>query len=753
MAQLPETLAGALTCLTAVVATGMVWRVRRREATVLNEQAVWRMVLLGTAALTSGVALGQAGALARVLTGESAFGHAGGIAFATLSTLACVPLYQGLIHWNRMRTFLSDPGDWVSGSSAVLVCVAFGNALTGTPWRGLAGAERQAQLWLAAAAAVLIGTVLSLATIAKLGRDVRMWLTAVAPVTMLVVALLSLRFGSPVGSMGQVAVLLGAELIVLAATLRPRRNQMAQASLEQSTGGVVLVLVAGIAMLVAAGRLHTGLTVAVLASLACAGGCLRFATMVKDLTRLTRSRYEALTDELTGVPNRRALLAHLEAALERDEPISLLLVDLDEFKVVNDRYGHSVGDELLRQVAGLFAGLLPGGGMLARLGGDEFAVLLPRTTLDKAKDVAGRLAAHTGPYQHVDGRSVRLRASIGLAAHPSARGGPEDPVERMTAGELLRRADTAMYQAKASRAGVGVYDPGLDARAQQQMQLVEDLHRLLAPGSPSAEELQVYFQPQVSLGTNTVIGAEALVRWHHPRLGVVEPLRFIDLVEQNGLMSRLTARVVHEAVAQCLRWQRAGHDLRVSVNLSAGCLVQPDLLEVLDDVLAGELPPQRMVLEMTETSLMLDPEVSMRTMRAIADRGFAISIDDYGTGYSSLSYLNDLPACELKIDRSFVRRLLDDERTRDIVIGTIELAHRLGMRIVAEGVEDQDTLQALHEIGCDEAQGYLHSRPLPLEQFAAWLERRTTGLSTFPAGPAARPVPAPRTTGATAARQ
>ena len=276
---------------------------------------------------------------------------------------------------------------------------------------------------------------------------------------------------------------------------------------------------------------------------------------------------------------------------------------------------------------------------------------------------------------------------------------------------------------------VRVYDEQVAEVLREEARRVEELRVLLdspdAVRGVRAGELVTHYQPQVDLRTGRVLGVEALVRWEHPRLGLVGPGAFLDLVEEHGLMSRLTATVLEQAARQSVRWREAGMPLRVSVNLSATCLGDPQLLPLLDDVLAATTMRARdLVLEVTETSLMADPTSALEQMREIARRGIGISIDDYGTGYSSLGYLNDLPATELKIDRSFIDRLGTDPRTAAIVAGTVTLGHHLGLRLVAEGVEDEATLAAVRELGCDEVQGYVHSRPLPADALTAWVRDR-----------------------------
>lgn len=331
----------------------------------------------------------------------------------------------------------------------------------------------------------------------------------------------------------------------------------------------------------------------------------------------------------------------------------------------------------------------------------------------------------------VAGRPLVVRGSLGIAANgrePAGDGPRADAAAR--AEDLLVRATTAMQMAKADGGRqIRVYDGQVAELLAEQSLRLEELRVLL--GSPDAVrdvppgELVTHYQPQVDLRTGRVLGVEALVRWQHPRLGLVGPAAFLDLVERNGLMDRLTATVLRQAARQAVAWREDGLTLRVSVNLSATCLGDPGLLPLLDAVLAETtLRPQDLVLEVTETSLMADPASALEQLRTIADRGVGISIDDYGTGYSSLGYLNDLPATELKIDRSFISRLLSDGRTAAIVAGTVTLAHHLGLRLVAEGVEDEATLAAVHELGFDEVQGYVHSRPLPADGFAAWLGTR-----------------------------
>jgi len=459
---------------------------------------------------------------------------------------------------------------------------------------------------------------------------------------------------------------------------------------------------------------------------------LKLLLVIREVLVLADSRRLAMTDDLTGLANRRALHRALDAATGGQRRAALLMLDLDRFKEVNDSYGHAVGDALLRSTARRVGEHLPPTALLARLGGDEFAVLLPATGLDEATAVARAAVVAAAEPDVVGGRTLRAVASVGVAATPDEAGSDLD------AEELLRRADAAMFLAKRSGAegagATGVYDEAVDAERRARRQLLEEL-RATVDEAPGAGEVLVHYQPQVAAATGAAVGVEALVRWRHPRRGVLAPGAFLDLAEEHGLMADVTTRVLRQAVEDAVRWRERGHELRVSVNLSTSCLLNPALLPLVDEVLAESgLAPEALVLEITETALMRDPVVAVRTAERLAARGVGLSIDDYGTGYASMAYLDDLPATELKLDRGFTARLLEGGRTAAIVRTTVDLAHRLGMRLVAEGVEDDATLGALHELGCDETQGYLHSRPLAAEDLTRWLDERA----------AASPVPRPR---------
>jgi diguanylate cyclase (GGDEF)-like protein len=685
-----------------------------RRARAGDERRVWRQFLLGVLLLaTIGVVMPVVTPLLGTAAGDVAWTD---LAVAAGSPAACALFYQGLIHWNRVRTLTSDPSDWLNGASAVLALAAILNLMR--PWlpepvTGLPEWQLQVLLLGAGAGLMVLGTCGTITEIGGLTRDARAWWVTAAVAVVVLAQLTCLVLGPAALPLTQTAWLLAGAVVCGCAVVVPGAVPARAAENQSAAIGALVVLACSALILVvhdAVARESTAL-VPLYAGIAVLGASVRIFRLVDDLSHLARTKHEARTDELTGVANRRGLIAAIHESLIRSSRTTLMIVDLDRFKAVNDRHGHAVGDRLLREMSSIFAAHVPRGGLLARLGGDEFAVLLHDTDPAEALDIARALSRTRAPLSADGHRSLTIRSSVGIA-EASAR----NPLD---GGELMRRADVAMYRAKRSGAGVSVYDGASDLVEQERIRLIEDLQ--VALGQPGAPQIAVFFQPQVATATGRVTGAEALVRWHHAELGILAPDRFVGLAEENGLMARLTTVVLREATMQARRWALAGHDLRVSVNLSTSCLAEPAMLVLLDEVLAGGLDPRRLVLEITETTLMTDPEVALAASRRIAERGVGISIDDYGTGYSSLSYLNDLPAHELKIDKSFTGRVAVDARTAAIVAGTVELAHQLGLRLVAEGVEDDAALRLMAELGCDESQGFLHSRPLAPEAFLDWL--------------------------------
>src|ERR1700733_9454617 len=422
----------------------------------------------------------------------------------------------------------------------------------------------------------------------------------------------------------------------------------------------------------------------------------------------------ATTDDLTGLANRERFRARLDetiaAAKATDGKFAVMLLDLDRFKEVNDTLGHHYGDEMLRDLGPRLAEVIGPDGLVARLGGDEFAVLPGETTgeTDQLEAIAERLIKCVQQPVVVDEMTLEVGVSIGVARFP--RDG-DDP------HSLLRSADVAMYAAKEAHAGCKVYAAALDRHSVRRLSVLSEFRRAL-----DSDEIVVFYQPIMHMDGVRVHGAEALVRWQHPDLGLLPPSDFIPIVEQTGLIGPLTKHVLERAIAECAQWRRAGQQLTVSVNLSVRNLLDPEVPAAIGDLLTlYGLAPEALQLEITESMLMSDPDRSLVTLTRLAQLGVGLSVDDYGTGYSSLANLRRLPIDELKIDRSFVSPMLSDESDLIIVRSTINLGHDLGLKVVAEGVEDEATLKRLAGLGCDFAQGYHFSKPLPAEVFNRWI--------------------------------
>ena len=439
---------------------------------------------------------------------------------------------------------------------------------------------------------------------------------------------------------------------------------------------------------------------------------IRTAHTFREVRLLAESHRQALTDDLTGLGNRRLLYRQLDAALTQraqGRTVALLIVDLDRFKEINDALGHHMGDQLLRQIGPRLAAHLRPDDLLVRLGGDEFAVLLTDTDPASATGVAQRLLEGLREPFDLEGVALHVDASVGLALCPQ---------HADTATTLLQRADVAMYQAKESHQGWQTYAVGGQQQARDRLQTIEDLRAAL-----DRDQLVVYYQPKIDPRTLNVVGVEALVRWAHPSHGLLYPDTFLPLAEQTGLMRQLTLVVLQTALRQGQAWRRDRLDLPVAVNLSVANLLDAHLARQVGDLLAGlGLPPRALELELTEDTLMADPVRSKQVLAELRALGLRLAVDDYGTGYSSLAYLQELAIDELKLDKSFVMRMTYDRGAAAIVRTTIDLAHSLGLTMVAEGVESETALLELARLGCDVAQGYHISKPLPAEQLTHWLE-------------------------------
>ncbi|MFI0779222.1 putative bifunctional diguanylate cyclase/phosphodiesterase [Streptomyces sp. NPDC021212] len=424
---------------------------------------------------------------------------------------------------------------------------------------------------------------------------------------------------------------------------------------------------------------------------------------------------EQLRDPLTGLPNRQWLLERTWTALDEAERAgartALVLLDLDRFRSVNDTLGHLAGDRLLLQIAERLRLALPRGAEVARLGGDEFAVLLPTTdSLTSAQRSARVLVGDLGSPLDLDGLTLVLEASAGVAVYPD---------HALDAEGLLRRADVAMYQAKRDRSGVELYEARRDGNTPDRLGLLGDLRRALDAG-----DVELHYQPKVGFDGH-VAGLEALVRWMHPERGKVPPDEFIAMAESSGLMPRLTEYVLETALGQVARWRADGLEVPVAVNVSPRDVHTPGFAGAVAGRLARHgVPAGALQLEITEHVLLEDPQRAADTLAGLTGHGVKMSLDDFGTGYSSLVHLRRLPVSELKIDRSFVARLAVDNEDAEIVRCTVDLAHSLGLLVVAEGVEDDETWERLRDLGCDAVQGWLVAAAMPPDETTAWLRAR-----------------------------
>jgi diguanylate cyclase (GGDEF)-like protein len=455
----------------------------------------------------------------------------------------------------------------------------------------------------------------------------------------------------------------------------------------------------------------------VLATGAAIASMARTALTFSDVRRVAEIRRQATTDDLTGLPNRRhldrSLQRRLETARARGGSLALLLIDLDGFKELNDTLGHRAGDLVLEQIGPRLRAVLRSGDELARLGGDEFAVVLSDAA--DAEPVGRRMRQALEAGLTVDGIDVRIGASIGIAVFPDHG---ED-------GEtLLQRADVAMYQAKAARSGHAFYQRDRDRHSRERLALIGELRDAIG-----TDQLVLHFQPKLDIETGAIRDVEALVRWMHPERGLLAPGAFVPLAEQTGVMGELTWHVLDAALRHVAAWYERGIDLAVAVNVSAATLLDEGwATDIAGALVRHGVPASRLRIEITEDALMGDAERALRVVESLVATGIGVSVDDFGTGYSSLGLLKHLPVDELKIDRTFVRDLLTDTADAAIVQSVVDLGSRLGLRTVAEGVEDAETLDRIAEYGVSVAQGYHIARPLPADELERWLAARAVAV-------------------------
>jgi diguanylate cyclase (GGDEF)-like protein len=718
-------LVGAAAVMVAALVT---WRAGRPVRG--DRSQPWPWFGAGLAAVGVGSALG--GVVALVAPGSGRVEELTDLGESLWRVLGIVLTYQGVVRWNRQRDGIATPQDWINGTAAVLGLTALLAVLLarGDRW------PHPLETSEVAAAVVVVGTAATVSRLSGLRRDPRLWWVAGAialvggaeAAEILVDGLEQL----PLASWTVAGLVVARAAHTRAPAGRSPRPASAQATAIGS--GVVALLGAGVAALYHPTVQATGGAIVLrqdgptwpvlAATTAFLAGVLKLGALARDRATLAASRREARTDELTGVGNRRALLEHLRRLADRDRRCALLMIDLDDFKAVNDRHGHLAGDDVLRGAAGALLRAVPPNALVVRTGGDEFAVVVDTDDVDTvalAAAVVAELEAVALPTTAGLRDSATGRHGLpgtsgtghGLAASIGATAGPADP------DRLLHRADIAMYEAKITGRAVVHYDDTLGAAVAERRLLGDELRTLLESDDPSA--LEVWYQPQLDARHGQLVGVEALVRWAHPRRGRLLPDAFLDLVEEQGLMFRLTEHVLRTAMRDARAWRDVGVRLRVSVNLAPEVLASESATELVMSTLAASgMDPRGIVLEVTESALIPGDSAAFAHAGELADHGLALSIDDYGTGYSSLAQLHHVPAAELKLDRALTRDLLTDRRAAVIAGATVELAHRLGMRVVAEGVEDTATLSLLAGLGCDEVQGWVHAAAMPADALLTW---------------------------------
>lgn len=425
-------------------------------------------------------------------------------------------------------------------------------------------------------------------------------------------------------------------------------------------------------------------------------------------------RHHALHDSLTNLPNRRLMMERIDQAIASAQtqgtPLAILILDLNRFKEVNDTLGHHCGDQLLMALSPRLLGAISATDLVARLGGDEFGFVLENVTVDQASAISERILQVVDQVFNIDGHGVSIGGSVGIAMYP------EHGDERQL---LLQHADVAMYEAKRHGQGQAVYEAAQDQYSLNRLRIVTSLR-----DQTLFDQLDVYYQPKISLKDGEMCGLEALLRWRHPTLGEIDPDSFIPVAERAGVMRQITLWVLRHTIEQMQRWQDQGFPLHVAVNLSVRNLGDENLPQDIKKILeAYSIPSSRITLEVTESGMMVNPRLAQEILNKLNALGLQSSIDDFGSGYSSLAYLKSLPATEIKIDKSFVLNMTHDESDAVIVHSTIALAHNMGYRVVAEGVETAEILELLQVLGCDVAQGFYLSRAMPAEQVLSWVQQ------------------------------
>lgn len=446
--------------------------------------------------------------------------------------------------------------------------------------------------------------------------------------------------------------------------------------------------------------------------------------MIVDQTRELRSRaeslekqanYSATHDLTTDLPNRVLFYDRVEQAIlaanNLNKLVSVLLVEVANFKDIYDTLGRNSSDLLLKQIATRLQNVVLETDSVARIDGNIFSVLLPATDFNEAGVfLAKNIHTALEPPFRIDRINVSLHVNIGIVNFPEHA---ED------VDSLVQKAGVALFIAAESHEGYAVYQPSFDDHSPRRLTLMGELRQAI-----DRNQLQIYYQPKIHIASGRIYGAEALIRWFHPKHGLIGPGEFVPMAERTRVINQLTIWVLKQAFKQCAEWHNQNYDLVISVNLSAKDLHDPELPDIIAGAAASSgIQPQWIMLEITESSIMTDPERTLEIIQRLHGMGYKLSIDDFGTGYSSLAYLKKMPLTELKIDKSFVGDVLESESDAVIVNATINLAHNLGLQITAEGVENRAILEKLADYQCDIAQGYLYSEPLPADAFASWLEQ------------------------------
>jgi diguanylate cyclase len=661
-----------------------------------------------------------------VLTAESQGGATAPTpSFADIFYLGFFPLtYVAFVIFMRGEVKRLATPSWldgaVAGVGAAAVCAAFvfprvlvlaGDSAIGTV----------TNLAYPVADLLLLSLVVGGSTLMS-GRRKAPWILMAGGIAINVVGDSANLFASSWGRPGLIldAIAWPASILLLSISvwLQPRPSN----PLTLQKGGTFLIpglSAAGAAVILYAGNFHAVSQVALnLATVTLLLVGVRLVVSVHGMKALSQERHHlSVTDELTGLGNRRCLstvldgfFADYDATAGQQRRLAYLFVDLNHFKEINDTFGHPAGDQVLRQLGPRLSSCLRESDLFIRLGGDEFVVLLLDADADSALDVAQRLTAELAEPFVID----TARASIGEIISASI-GIALAPTDATDGAGLLRCADIAMFRAKIGGTPFAIYQDDLDKEGNRLL-LLEELRTAI-----DEHQLELHYQPQLDLRSGEVVAVESLIRWAHPRLGMVPPGEFLPFAEEASLMGPITTFVLNDALTQCAAWRGTGGPLPVAVNISATNLLDPQFVDLVRDLLQHHrVPAEDLVLEITETSVICEFDRSRRVIQELSDLGVIVSIDDFGAGFTSLAHLSSLAVKELKLDIALISRLTarDNQRDVDLVRATIELGHALGLRIVAEGIEDPATLDLLSSFGCDRGQGYFISKPQPATQLA-----------------------------------